>query len=394
MRKKSASSLKPCSRGCGERRRSGWSKPPASSPRMPVRLPPRRLPSQSRFGSVYGRPISRTDRSRSMLPGIASTHRLPRPLLRVALRAAAVVLCVLLGTAPATPPPADAAVLADRIVAVVNTELIMLSELKAETEAVEVRLRAQYRGADLERRIRQTELDTLTKMIETRLQLQTAKVRGVEAPDEEVKSAIKEMQRQGEKLDESNPAVQRGVREQIVLLKIVDREVRSNLMVAEIELQRYYMQHQSRFLLPDEYRISQILLVPRAGEDRAQVRARAQAAYAELKQGAEFADMVMRYSDGPEATKGGALGFVRQGELLPPIERALATLEVGQLSEPVETPQGLHILRLDEKSPTGFRPFAEVRTEIQGLVYRQKNEDGFQSWLKELKNKAYIEVKF
>lgn len=304
------------------------------------------------------------------------------------------VLCAHLGAPLAAPPVADAAVLADRIVAVVNTELITLSELKAETEATDIRLRAQYHGADLERRIRQTELETLTRMIETKLQLQIAKTRGVDVTDEEVKSAIKEMKRQGEKIDESNPSVQRGIREQILLLKIVDREVRSNLMVAEIELQRYYMQHQSRFLLPDEYRISQILLVPRAGEDRAQVRARAQAAYAELKQGAEFAEMVLRYSDGPEATKGGALGFVRQGELLPPIERALATLEVGQIGEPVETPQGLHILRLDEKVPPGFRPFAEVRTEIQGLVYRQKNEDGFQAWLKELKNKAYIEVKF
>lgn len=328
-----------------------------------------------------------------MLPGIASTHRPPRSPLRRVLQTAAVALCALLGAALAE-SPADAAVLADRIVAVVNTELIMLSELKAETESTEMRLRAQYRGADLERRIRQTELETLTRMIETKLQLQIAKSRGVDVAEEELKAAVKEMKRQGEKVNESDPAVQRGIREQIILLKIVDREVRSNLMVAEIELQRYYMQHQSRFLLPDEYRISQILLVPRAGEDRAQVRARAQAAYAELKQGAQFADMVMRYSDGPEATKGGGLGFVRQGELLPPIERALATLEVGQISEPVETPQGLHILRLDEKSPTGFRPFAEVRTEIQGLVYRQKNEDGFQAWLKELKNKAYIEVKF
>lgn len=290
--------------------------------------------------------------------------------------------------------PARAAVLTDRIVAVVNSELIMLSELKAETESAEARLKAQYRGADLDRRIRQTELDALARMIETKLQLQLAKSRGMEVTDEEVAAAIKEMRRQGEKIDESNPAVMRGIKDQIALLKVADREVRSILLVSEIELQRYYMQHQSRFLLPDEYRISQILLVPRSGEDRAQVRARAQEAYAELKQGKPFADMVLRYSDGPEASKGGALGFVRQGELLPPIERAMAGLEVGQIAEPVETPKGMHILRLDEKVPPGFRPFAEVRTEIQGLVYRQKNEDGFQRWLKELKNKAYIEVKF
>lgn len=329
-----------------------------------------------------------------MAPGIASTLTpAVLPLGRLA-RTAGAALCALLSILTLLPPPTPAAVLTDRIVAVVNTEVITLSELKTETEGTEARLRAQYRGAELARRIRQAELETLTRMIETKLQLQLAKTRGVDVTEAEMKAAIKEMKRQGEKIDDTNAAVQRGIKEQIILLKVVDREVRSTLLVSEIELQRYYMQHQSRFLLPDEYRISQILLVPRAGEDRAQVRARAHAAHAELMNGAEFADMVLRYSDGPEATKGGALGFVRQGELLPPIERALATLEVGKISEPVETPQGLHILRLDEKIPPGFRPFAEVRTEIQGLVYRQKNEDGFQTWLKELKNKAYIEVKF
>ncbi|MFM8551305.1 MAG: peptidylprolyl isomerase [Nitrospiraceae bacterium] len=329
-----------------------------------------------------------------MVSGIVSTHRPRRSLLRLALRASAGLTILVLISHLAMLQPADAAVIADRIVAIVNSELIMFSEVKAETEAAEARLRAQHHGADLARRIRQTELEALTRMIETRLQLQLAKTRGVDVTDEEVKSAIKEMRRQGEKVDENDATVLRGVREQLMLLKVVDREVRSVLLVSEIELQRYYMQHQSRFLLPDEYRSSQILLVPRSNEDRAQVRARAQTAYAEIKQGAEFADMVLRYSDGPEATKGGALGFVRQGELLPPIERALAALEVGQISEPVETPQGLHILRLDEKVPPGFRPFAEVRAEIQGLVYRQKNEDGFQNMIKELKNKAFIDVKF
>lgn len=316
----------------------------------------------------------------------------PRPAFRGTPRGALLALAALL-VLP-VPPPGQAAVLADRIVAVVNNDLIMLSELKAETEALESDLRRQYKGRELEKRIRQAEYEALTRMIETRLQVQLAKARGVEVSDDEVKGAIKEMRRQGDKVDENNPAVLRAVRDQLLLLKVVDREVRSTVMTSEIELQRYYMQHQSRFLLPDEYSISQILIMPHGSEDRAQVRARAQAAYAELQQGADFADVALRYSDGPEATKGGNIGFVRQGELLPPLERALASLEIGKITEPIETPQGVHIIRLDEKSPSGFRPFAEVRTEIQGLVYRQKNEDVFQSWLRDLKNKAYIEVKF
>jgi parvulin-like peptidyl-prolyl isomerase len=290
-------------------------------------------------------------------------------------------------------PPIEAAHPTDRIVAVVNTEVITLSELKAETQSEETRIRAQYRGAELERRLRLLQYEALTRMIEHKLQLQAAKKKGVSVTDEEVVNTIKEMKRQGEKVDESSDSVIQALKEQLTLLKVVEREVRSAIMVSETEQQRYYMQHQSRFMLPEEYRISQILIMPRSGEDRAEVRARAAAIYAELQRGADFADLALRRSDGPESTRGGSLGFIRQGDLLPPIERAIAGLQLGQITEPVETPQGIHIIRLEEKTPPQFHPFAEVKTEIQGLVYRQKSEDVYQVWLKDLKNKAYIEVK-
>ena len=289
--------------------------------------------------------------------------------------------------------PVGAAHLADRIVAVVNTEVITLSELQAETRVEEAKVRGQYRGAELERRLKQLEFAALTRMIEMRLQIQRAKARGVDVSDEEVMHAVKEMKRQGEKLDPSDPTAVRHVKEQLTLLKVVDREVRSNLMVSDLEMQRYYIQHQSRFLMPEEYRISQILISARSDEDRAAARSRAAAVSVELQKGADFGELALKYSDGPEATQGGALGLIRQGELFPQIERALAGLEAGKATEPVETPQGVHIIRLDEKNPSQFRPFAEVKNEIQGLVYQQKVEDGFQSWIAELKDKAYIEVK-
>lgn len=113
-----------------------------------------------------------------------------------------------------------------------------------------------------------------------------------------------------------------------------------------------------------------------------------------MQQGADFAELALRRSDGPEGRRGGSLGFVRQGELLASIEQAITTLEVGRFSEPVETPEGFHIIRLEEKKPPQFRPFGEVKGEIQKLVFRQKSEDIYQLWIADLKNKSYIEVKF
>jgi peptidyl-prolyl cis-trans isomerase SurA len=282
----------------------------------------------------------------------------------------------------------------DRIIAVVNTELIMLSELKAEMAGEERRLQETYRGAELKRRLQQAEYIGLTRMIERKLQLQTAKTKGVEVADDEVQRAALELKRQGEKVDETNPNDKKNIKEQLLLMRVVDREVRSGVMVTESELQRYYQSHQNRFLIPDEYRISQILILRKARETEEDARERASSVSSALKQGADFAELALKYSDGPEATKGGNIGFVRQGELLPQIERALSTLEPGQMTEAIQTSDGWHIIKLDEKRLPQFRPFAEVKTEIQTLVFQQKTEDVYQMWMGDLKNKAFIEVKF
>lgn len=292
------------------------------------------------------------------------------------------------------PLAAEAAHLADRIVAVVNSEVIMLSEIKAEIAAEEKRLQERYRGAELQRRLQQVEYMALTRMIERKLQMQLAKSKGMDVTDEELAQAVRELQRQGEKVDIANPNDKRSLKEQLTLMKVIDREVRSSVMVSETEMKRYYEQHRGRFSLPEEYRLSQILIRPRSGEESAQIQAKAEAVYAALKQGADFAELALRHSEGAEATRGGSLGFVRQGELLPPIERAVAALQPGEISEPVTTTEGVHILRLDEKKPSQFRPFAEVKAEMQGVVFQQKSEDVFQLWMANLKNKAYIEVKF
>ena len=287
-----------------------------------------------------------------------------------------------------------AARLSDRIVAVVNTDLIMLSELQSEVSAEEKQLEQRYRGEELQRRLRQAQYSVLTRMIERKLQLQLAKTKGVEVTDDEVNRAVQELRRQGETVNESNPNEKRLLREQLLLLKVVDREVRSGIMISEAELQRYYERHISRFMLPEEYRISQIYIRPRPGQDRREARARADAVLASLRQGADFADLVLRYSDGPEATRGGNLGYIRQGELLPEIERALTTIQPGDVAGPIETADGFHLIRLDEKKPPQFWPFEEVKTEIHGLVYQQKSENVYQFWLADLKSRAFVEIKF
>lgn len=291
-------------------------------------------------------------------------------------------------------PQAWSAHLEDKIVAVVNSDLIMMSEIKKELAPEEERIRKQSAGEELARRLKTAEYMALTKMIERKLQLQAAKMKGVEVSDQEVRQTLDELKRQGEKVDAADPKSATSVREQLILMRVVDREVRSGIMVAESEMKRYYQEHKERFAYPEEYQLSQILLKARPPSEMPDTYARAKDIVTALRKGGNFEELALQYSEGTNAGRGGKLGLVRQGELHPQIERAITPLPVGDTSDIAETSEGLHIIRVDEKKPKQFRPFEEVKAEIQGLVFQQKSEDMYQSWLAGLKNKSYIEVKF
>ena len=288
----------------------------------------------------------------------------------------------------------SAAQVEDGIVAIVNSDLIMLSEVKRELAPERERIQKEYRGDGLARRLKTAEYMALTSMIERKLQLQEAKAHGVSVTDQEVKQAVQQMKQQGKTIDDTNPADIKDAREQLTLFRVFDREVRSKVMVADSDMKRYYQEHRDRFALSEEYTLSQILIRPRSPNDAADAREKVREVMTRLKQGESFEDLALRFSDGPNASRGDRLGLVRQGDLLPGIERGISNLVPGGTSDMIETSEGFHIVRMEDKKPKQFRPYEQVRTEIQGLVFQQKSEDAFQSWLADLKNKAYIEIKF
>jgi parvulin-like peptidyl-prolyl isomerase len=184
------------------------------------------------------------------------------------------------------------------------------------------------------------------------------------------------------------------VRDQLLLMRVADQHIRGNITVGDSELKRFYQEHRDRFALPEEYQLSQIIIRPRSPDGLAEALTKARLAMDELKRGEKFEDVAMQHSEGANALQGGRLGWVRQGELIPAIEQAVAHLVPGGISNIIESPEGIQIIRMDDRKPKQFRRYEDVRREIQELVYRQKSEEMYQAWLVELKNKAYIEIKF
>jgi peptidyl-prolyl cis-trans isomerase SurA len=277
-----------------------------------------------------------------------------RRAARLALLAAfcATTLCAAAQTRPgATTRPLD------RIVAVVNDEVITQVELQARVAIAEQQLRRQ--------RINPPARDVLTRqvlerMIIDRAQLQLAKETGVRVDDATVNAAIARIAEQNgmslpafrERLEREGVSFARfreDVRDDIIMARLRDREVDSRIQIAEGEIDNFLAAQTGAEAGATEYNIAQILLrVPEAvsAQRIEEIRKRAEDLLAQLKAGADFARLAASYSAGPEALTGGELGW-RTADRLPTLFLdAVKDLKPGELAPIVRSPGGFHVLKL------------------------------------------------
>ncbi|MFQ5926048.1 MAG: peptidyl-prolyl cis-trans isomerase [Terriglobia bacterium] len=148
--------------------------------------------------------------------------------------------------------------------------------------------------------------------------------------------------------------------------------------VTRAELEVYYQRNRERYRVPEQVRFRHILFRfpdDATEEQKEEVRAQARRVRAELVRGKKFAALAQGHSgDAATAEKGGDVGWIRRGQVVPTLEAVVFGLEKGALSEPVEVGYGIHIVRLTDHQQARLKPFAEVRAEIEAVVGPQKSE--------------------
>lgn len=327
-----------------------------------------------------------------MTPALPTRLQVCRLSRTSAPRTLFLLTCVLAWGGLSGPVPVSA--MTDRIVAVVNKNIITLSELQEEMADVRKELHVKLTGQEYRERLQQLEFHALSRLIERRLQIQLADEKGLNVTDEEVENAMAQYTRQGNPFNSKDPRVARTVREQLTLLKVLQREVNSGIFISELEVEHFYQTHTTRFMQPAEYHLSQILIRRHPGETPRDTTRRAQEVYDLVQHGKDFGDLAREYSDGSEGMLGGTLGVIRQGELDAPIEKALATLQSGDISTLVKTDVGFHIVLVEERTPGQLRPFEDVKDQVRRQIARSKSRALYHQWIYELQNRAHIEVKF
>jgi peptidyl-prolyl cis-trans isomerase SurA len=251
----------------------------------------------------------------------------------------------------------------DRIVAVVNDEVITQNDLNERVGLVVRQFQrqgGQLPAADaLNRQI-------LERMINDLLQLQLAKETGIRVDDPTLDRTIERIARENnlgtadfraalERDGIKYPRFREDIRNEILLARLREREVENAIVVTDAEVETELARAARDKTGDSEYRLSHILvLVPaQAGNEQIeQRRRRALEALAQLRRGTDFAQIAATYSDAPDATQGGSLGWRPAGRLPALFLEALERLKPGEVSDILRSPNGFHLIKLLEKRTT------------------------------------------
>ena len=291
----------------------------------------------------------------------------------------------------------------DKIVVVVNDEIITNGEIEKAIAPLYEQYRAIYRGNELLAKLEEAKQKVVEQLIEERLILSQAKKLNIEVDEQEVDKRVAETQtRFGSKEEfEKALAVQRislkdlrsRYREQLMSRRLVDEKVGAKITITPIEASNYYNAHKEEFVLPEEIKLDNILISPAGSLGPEKAAGLAKEIARRLKEGGDFAGLAKVYSEGPGASEGGSMGYVKRGELMPEIEKVVFNMKEGEVSGMIQTHLGYHFFKVEEKKASIVRTYTEVQAEVEEAVFREKIKDKLKGWVEGLKKNAYIAFK-
>jgi|CXWL01.1.fsa_nt_gi parvulin-like peptidyl-prolyl isomerase len=284
----------------------------------------------------------------------------------------------------------------DKIVAIVNDEIITLKDLKAYMASIYSQLRIENSDPfEIDQIMRQYEQKGINQLIEDKLILAAAKEKdmlikqvAVDKKIDEIKSRYPSelvfqtmIEQQGMTITD----VRDRITDQMKAKFMVDTEVRSKIFVNPQEVTDYYSQHQNDFIQKARVNLDSIFLSFDKGLDAA--RKEAAEVHEQLKDGKDFSELAKAHSDLP------SVGVMEEGQLKPDLELKVFNMKEDELSEPIEVENGIYIFKFLRKSDRETKPLKDVKESIYNEIFAKKFQDRFQDWIQKLRKKAYVDIR-
>jgi peptidyl-prolyl cis-trans isomerase SurA len=293
------------------------------------------------------------------------------------------------------------------VVAVINNEIVLESELSQFAVPL-IRGNVDLDSPEGKKILEEAKHKALDAIVDDRLVMQQATELKLSVSTEEVERAIEEVKKQNG-LDDATfvealkqqgfslDSYRKNLRRQILNLKVVNTAVRSRISVSDDEVRTYYQQNARQLGGDKQAHIRQILInVPAdANPDEAERKKRVAAKVVELARGGtRFEELARKYSD-DDSTKesGGDAGWIGKGVLVDALEEAIAGMDAGDVRGPIRVAPGWMVLQLVERKQGDIRPYDEVKEQLHKTLYEQQVEKATQSWLRELRKKAHVDLR-
>jgi len=305
---------------------------------------------------------------------------------------------------------ASAPVLAQRkieqIVARVNSDIILKSDLDRETDLRRDELIRNKADAEtIEKEMTAYSKDLLSDLIDRALLLQVAKEAGLNA-DIEVLRAMEELQTKNNfaSMDDLEKAIKKDygdldefknqIRTNYLTKRVIDHEVYGHIIITDEEMRKFYDEHKQEFDKPAGVRLSEVAVLfdPRVPDQKAVQRKKIEEAFAAVKKGDKFEDIVKKYSEVSTAGDDGDMGFI-SAELGEAITKAISGLAKNQTSEIVELDDAYEIYKLTDRHSGGILSFDLARRSIENAMMSEVAPPKVREFLGKLREDGFVDVK-
>ncbi|MDH5525596.1 MAG: peptidylprolyl isomerase [Desulfobulbaceae bacterium] len=293
---------------------------------------------------------------------------------------------------------------AEEVAASVNGAPIIAKDLEAEVNGIKQQL-AMRGQTPSEEELAAIRENALQKLIQFELLVQASGKAGIEVAADEVENQLSQFkQRVG---DEENFAkmiadqgmteidVKRQLQKNMSIQQYIKLHIMPQAVVDDKEAKDFYTENKKEFEEPDQVKARHILLMVKAEDSKADKEIKREKLLKIKKQiaeGADFAKMAQRFSEGPSAPKGGDLGFFTRGQMVKPFEKVAFSLMPGDVSDLVETDFGYHLIKVEEKKYGKIVSFEETKEKIKEFLAQQKVNELVENQLAQLHEKAEIKI--
>ncbi len=186
------------------------------------------------------------------------------------------------------------------------------------------------------------------------------------------------------------------IKNALLAQKLMAMEMKGKIKVTDREIETYYNQHRREFSIPEAVKARHILIKVPTGASKEvweKARLKAESIRKRIERGEKFAKLAKEYSDDPGSkNRGGELGFFSKGRMVPEFESAAFSLKPGELSNPIKTSFGYHIIQVEKRRKASMRPLSDVRFQIRRRLYRKRQEKIQDMLIKKLKARYPVKI--